>query len=254
MANNKISLTLNGDVPLKQFSEAMLHLNELIILLSKEVGENAQIEWQIEELEAGSATATVVGIYQDDYVVEKIVGAYETIGRALEKDEPIPYSQMIVKETKAITGIINEKISSVEFFTNNYSSSLITTHGVGIVKTKDKESLGSVRGLVETLSRRQSLRFIVYDDLFDKAVKCCFKETQVDMIRDIWDKRVVVTGSIIHDISSGRPILIKEIQDIKVLPVDTEGVFLKSRGKIPWETGDEPSEKTIRRLRDEERR
>jgi hypothetical protein len=251
MAKDKISLTLNGDVPLRLFSEAILHFNELVNQLSREICTEKEVEWRIEDLEAGSATATIIGISEDYYSIERVVGAYETIGKALESHKPIPYSPAVVKAASSLTSILNGKVTSIELNTPDFSS-YITQSSELSEKHTQTIVFGTVRGLVETLSRRQSLRFIVYDELFDKAVKCFFEESQIEMIRDIWDKKVIVSGKVVRDTLSGRPIEVREIKAVNIIPATNSKGFRQVRGIIPWKDGNEPSEKIIRRIRDEE--
>lgn len=251
MAKDRISLTLNGDIPLLLFSEAIQHFSDLITQLSREVSGKGEIEWQIAELEAGSATATIIGISQDYVSVERVIGAYEHIGHALETHTTIPYSPDVVKAAKALTDILDGKVTSIELTTPNHTS-LITQAAGAFEKPTRTVVFGTVTGLVETLSRRQSLRFIVYDDLFDKAVKCFFEESQREMMRDVWDKKVVVTGKVVRNSTDGRPIEVREIENVKIISDRPRNSFRRARGIIPWDESYEPSEKIIRQIRDEE--
>lgn len=251
MAKDRIGLTLNGDIPLLLFSEAIQHFSELVSQLSREIGGDGEIDWQIVDLEAGSATATIVGLSPDYLLVERVVGAYENVGKALETRKQIPYSNSVVKAAKALTGILNGKITSIEFHTPDQSSYISQSSDV-IDKPAKVIVFSAITGLVETLSRRQSLRFILYDDLFDKAVKCYFEESQREMMRDVWDKKVTVTGKVLRDASLGRPLEVREIENVVIITDQQRGSFRHSRGAIPWDDGNEPSEKTIRRIRNEE--
>jgi hypothetical protein len=245
MAKNWIGLTLNGDVSLNLYAEAVHHFSELVFQLSREIGGDHFVEWQIIELESGSATAVVAGICPDIELVEKIVGAYENVGRALENKKPIPYSYPVVKAAQAITNLLNGKISSVEFYTTDDYSSHITECVYPSGKPNKIKVYGTVIGLVETLSRRQTLRFILYDDLFNRGVKCFFEEHQRDMMRHVWDKRVT-------DLETGRPLEVSDVEKVDVISDQPRGSFRRARGSLPWIEGADPTERTIRRIRDEE--
>jgi hypothetical protein len=251
MEKNRIGLTLNGDIPLALFAEAMQHFSDLIGLLSHEVGGGSDIEWQISELEAGSASATIVGYSPDHLLVERVVGAYEIIGRALATQAPIPYSALVVKAAKALMGILGEKVTSIDFH--------ILDQNLHISKSTDiterpvtMAAYGTITGVVETVSKRQTLRFTLYDDLFHKAVKCYFEKSQREMMLGVWDKKVTVTGKILRDASIGRPLEIREIEKVEIIIDQPRGDYRRARGILPWKEGDEPAEKTIRRIRDEE--
>ena len=248
---NKIGITFFGEVPLEIFAKAINHFQELIKELSLEIEPNANIEWQINELEAGSATAGIISVYPDVEKVERIVTAYEVIGKALSSNRPIPYNEKISDAAKKITSVIDGKVDSIEFFTPEFSSHIDEVMD-SLEKKKRKIVYGTVTGLVETVSRRQTLRFMLYDKLFDKAVKCIVGEDRKDLMRDIWDKQVIVTGQILRETTTGKPIQIKEIESIEIITDKLEGNFLRARGVIPWKEGSEYAEDIIRRIRDEE--
>lgn len=250
MTKNKVILTLNGDIPLDLFADSIKRFSDLVSTLSKEVGGTTEIEWQVADLESGSATATIIGLSPEIEVVERVVGAYEVVIQALEKGSPIPYSANIVKAAKALTSILDGKIKSMQLATQDHAS-LILESSVN-APIFSSTTFGSITGMVETLSSRQTLRFILYDILFDKAVKCYVDESKREMIRDIWDKRVSVTGTIRRDPISGRPYEVRDIEHIQTIGEQRSGSFKRAKGVIPWKEGSKPSEQIIRRIRDEE--
>jgi len=251
MTSDKLTLRLNGEIPLELFSQAINNLNILIKALSNEIDSKADIEWEIIELESGSATTVIEGKSTDIETVEKIIAAYAAIGAALQNNRPIPYPNKIVKKAKAITNILNGKISSIEFITDKDTFHITSSSEKAIDETK-VFTAGAINGHVETLSSRKNLRFILYDALFDRAVTCFFDEELSNIVRDIWGKYVRVTGMIMRDIKTARPLEIHNIKEIIKLPDPVHGSFKSVRGLLPWKPGDELSDQTIRRLRDEE--
>ena len=249
MPKNTISLKLNGDVPLAEFSKAMGHLSALIEELTKDVSGKVEIEWEIARLEGGSATAVIAGRSYDETAVEKVVQAYEVIGEAIEKDEPIPYSTSIADEARAITQILNGKITSIEMSTEDFGVSI--EKSLEIEGEYDKEySYGTVTGTVETLSKHGRLRFVLYDSLFNRAVICYLNQDQHSLMLDAWDKRVTVAGKVFRDHVTGRPIEIRDISYVEPRKEVPPGSFMKVEGVIPWKEGDEYPEEIIRRYRD----
>ena len=63
-------------------------------------------------------------------------------------------------------------------------------------------ALGSIEGIVHTLQRREGLVFALYDSLLDRRVLCYLQPEQEEKMREIWGKRVRVTGSISRDAPS----------------------------------------------------
>lgn len=248
MSKNSLTLKLQGDVPLAEFAKAMGHFSVLVEELTGEVGGTSEIEWEIARLEAGSATAVIISKSPYEDVIEKVVRAYEVIGNAIQSNKPIPYSEKVSKEARSIAGLLNGKIKSVEFVTEN-SSSVIDKPIFFDEQIPREYSLGSVSGMVETLSKRGKMRFVLYDSLFDRAVNCYLRAGQENLMLDAWDKRVFVAGHIYRDPITGRPTDIREISYIEVLP-DSQIDLLSLAGIIPWHDGDEYPEETIRRFRD----
>jgi hypothetical protein len=247
---NTITLKLNGDIMLAEFSKVMNHLTTLINTLTTEVGENAEIEWEISKLESGSAGAEIIGKSQDELSVNKVVEAYEVIGKAITENNPIPYNEKIANEARSITSVINGKITSIEMRTQEFETTI--DHAI---EEKDVEkdkgfSYGTITGLVETLSKRRRMRFVLYDSLFDRAVNCYLKEGQEHLLLDAWDKRVTVAGKVYRDAETGRPYEVRDINYIENKEPSQPGIFMNVEGLIPWKMGDEYPEEVIRRYRD----
>ena len=91
-----ISIQLNGDVPLREFAEAIQHFQDLVINLTHEVVGEDSIQWHIYHLEAGSAFAEVRGLAEVSEDVARVVQAYQVVGNALANDLPIPYTVYIL--------------------------------------------------------------------------------------------------------------------------------------------------------------
>lgn len=250
MAKNTLTLKLQGEVPLAEFAKAMGHFSALVEALTDDVSGTADIEWEISKLEAGSATAVIIGRSLYEGSVEKVVQAYEIIGSAVKNKKPIPYSDNIIKEAHALTSLLNGKIKAVEFVTDDLITSI--DKPIELIETVQKEySFGVVSGTVETLSKRGKLRFILYDSLFDRAVNCYLSAGQEHIMLDAWDKRIFVAGQVYRDYETGRPTDVREINYIQPIS-DVQVDFMSLAGIIPWSDGDEYPEEVIRRLRDAE--
>ncbi|MCG2769822.1 MAG: hypothetical protein ABIK79_02400 [Chloroflexota bacterium] len=59
MSRDTLTLVLSGEVPLAQFAEAIGHFADLVKALSTEVAGPAGVEWEISDLDTGSATAVI---------------------------------------------------------------------------------------------------------------------------------------------------------------------------------------------------
>lgn len=249
MPKDTLALILHGEVSLEDFAEAIERLSALVENLTREVAFSSDIEWEIAQLKSSSPTTIVKGISKNLIDVEKVIQAYGIVGQAMEMDKPIPYSEAVAREARAISGILNGKITSVEFKTDDYEA--IVEKPLTDEESAEKDySIGTVTGYVETLSKHGRLRFIIYDMLFGRAVICYLSDKFEKEMLDAWDRRVSVAGKVYRDPDTGRPEEIRDINYIKVHEEVPPGAFMAAQGVLPWKEGDELPEQIIRRLRD----
>ncbi len=253
MADNTLTIALEGDVLLSQFAETIRRFTNLVDMLSQEVADNEPIEWIIDDLQAGSALATVIGLAKEEEPVLRVVSAYGKVGRALQRNEPVPFSTAVAREAAAITQVIQDKITAMRFETAQ-SDSII----YGAFDSRRKASatprvaLGMVRGTVQALSSRGKLKFTLYDSIFDKPISCYVQDGREDVMREIWGKRVAVMGRVTREPDNGRPTVVRNITSIEPIQEAAPDSYKRARGALPWSEQDEPAEVSIRRLRDAE--
>lgn len=248
MPKTTLTITFTGDVPLDLFSDGMRYFRQLIDALTQEVSQQAGIVWLVEDLSGGSTVATIRGEADKAEEVERVVRAYATVGRALERNEVIPYSPQVVRAAERITTVLNGRVTSIQFEALD-EVAIVTTGEPGYVRPV-LGAYGSVEGRIETLSSRRRLRFTLYDSLKDQAISCLLQPEQTELVRDAWGRRAIVRGWIKRDPTSGRPTEINPVQAIDILPEVVPGAYRKARAIAPANL-DEPSpEDAIRRLRD----
>lgn len=244
-----MTLALGGDVPLDQFADTMERFHRLIDLLSREVGGDAEIAWTVEELSAGSAIVTVLGQAQVAETAERIGRAYSAIGRALELEEPIPYSPRIAEAARSITRVLNGKITSIRFEAMSEVATVTSEQPLSQAPAI-LGAWGAIEGRVETLTSRRYLGFTLYDSLHDRAVSCRLAADQADLVREAWGRRVVVRGWVRRDPASRRPVFIDPVRSIEVLAEVEPGSYRRARGVAPAAPDEGSPEVAIRRLRD----
>jgi hypothetical protein len=251
MSDNTLTLALEGDVTLKDFVYAMQHFHNLVNQLSGEVVEDANIQWEIETLQAGSATATIIGISQNHTDVVKVVDAYNTVGRHLERNEPIPFSSAVAREAEKITSLIDKQISSIRFQTADSDSIIYGKFDATRQGLPTKTiSFGVVRGRVQTITERHSLKFALYDSIFDKSISCYVPEDKKYLMTEVWGQLVEVAGEITRSVEHGRATSLRRITDIEIIPEIKPGNYKLARGILPWAPEDDTPENNIRRIRD----
>ena len=249
MPLNTLTLALEGDVSLREFSEAMQHFHDLVKGLSQEIAGSVRIDWAIEDLEAGSAVAVVRGTSEQPQVVARVVSAYATIGHALASGDPIPYSETVSRYAQAITRVLNGRISSIRFQTETDEAIIASPSATQAARGLDY-ALGSVKGKVQMLTERTRLKFTLYDAIFDRAVTCYLSEDQRDVMREAWGKRAIVSGRVGRRPDTGHPVVIREIKSVTILEPPEPGGFESARGILAAGSSGETAEQRVGRMRD----
>jgi hypothetical protein len=248
MPETTLTVVLGGDVPLDLFAEGIQRFRRLIDALTQEVSGKANIAWVVDDLSGGSAIATIRGEAEQEEDVERVVRAFAVVGRSMERHEVIPYSPKVADAARSFTSILNGKITSIRFETGD-DASIITT-GVADQSRAYLAAFGAVEGRIETLRSRRRLSFTLYDSLNDQGVYCLLRPEQHELVRDAWDKRVIVEGWIRREPTSGRPVEISPVENITILPEAVPGSYRRARAIAPARPGAESPEVVIRRLRD----
>lgn len=259
MALDTLTFVLEqANVSLGDFAEAVGAFSEMVSALSKEVG-TPDIEWIIEDLVAGSATASVRSPQAER--AEAVVAAYARVGEAAAAGREIPYASA-KRPVGRIIEIVDRSGEAARFETPEREFILRPRTPQGaplLISAAEAEgqsqiappptALGSVAGRIQTLSNRGSLRFTLYDLLYDKAVSCYLAGGQEEKLGDKWGKLASVEGAVARDPESGRPISIRQIVSVVELTEASKDAYLRSRRCSPPLTELTP-EAAIRKLRD----
>lgn len=251
MRADTFSFKMNGAIQLDNFSTALEDLFDLLNALYSDIGDKkSPVSWLIEELDAGSAEVVVRGESPNKDLVISIVNAYGIIGESLQENKNIPYSSKVQEKAIKLSKNASTTIDSIEMATADHYGQF--AEGVD-KKFKHYEVIfGAITGTIQTVSSRRKYSFTLFDSIYDKAVKCYLSEEQEQVMRDLWDKYVVIVGKIKRDRYSGRPIDIVNINKIEVIEKGDLENFKKVRGIYGWEPGDPKAEDTIREARDAE--
>ena len=247
MPKDTLTFELGGAVDIRQLEDAISRFHRLVRALTPR---NAGVIWFVDDLQAGSAVATIRGEAADHSVVERVVEDYEDIGATLERGAS---SEKYGRRVSAAVEAVREIIVHAEYVR------LATLEGDHVLRGVRHEherigaatmSIGAITGHVETLSSRGNLRFNLYDLVFDRPVACYLTKGQEERMREAWGKLARVSGQISREPGSGRPIAIRRISSIEVLPEVEPGSFRQARGAIPGHPDYERSEEAIRKVRD----
>lgn len=246
-----LTVALEGpQIPLSSFSATISALDGLLRTLTAEVAAQSVITWEVESLETSSAIATVRGstVAGDPEGVARVTVAYGAIGEALSQHSDIPYSSKVRRHARAMTKVLADSVTAIRLETPEQDFT-ITRPGETPVEAAYTVDMGAIEGRIQTLSNRRSLHFTLYDTLNDRAVSCYLKPGDESMIQKFWGSRAVVEGVIRRD-ASGRPVTIREITDIVLLPERGPDEWLSARGALADVWDGEPAEVTVRKIRD----
>jgi hypothetical protein len=249
MASGTITLAIEGEVSLARFVAGMRGFGELVLGLTVELRGKERVDWTVEELRSGSAVITASGTADREDVLDRVVSAYENVGQALSAHEVIPYSDRVSRAAHSIEKLIGEAITALRFETSNRDFMVLSRAEPKPTAPPDM-SYGAIEGRVQMVTSRNSLRFTLYDILFDRAVSCYLEKGREDLMRDAWGHRAIVEGLISRDSQSGRPIAIRQIRQVGVIPDPVGGSYRKARASLPANADSPLPEKAIRLLRD----
>ncbi len=260
MADHTVTLALDGEtVRLDEFADAVTRLARLVAGLS-EAARAPGLQWEIAELDYGSAITTARPVSLNGYrpeQAEQVVSSYLEVGRALQEHQTIPFPETIRREAEGIAAIlgVHSGVTAIRFETAE-ADAVVRHRPQKTAETQTepavRKAYGAVTGRIQTLSSRSRLRFTLYDRLHDRPVSCYLIDGQEDQIRDAWDKYATVQGLVTRD-ATGRPVSVRRITMIRALGLTEEGDpagYTRARGILGRKPDEPRAEDRVRRLRD----
>ena len=215
MTSGTITVTLEGEITLQGFTDALRKLEMLLSALVTDIAAVPSIDWLITDLRGGSAAVTLSGQAEQEEECERVAGALVTVLRALRDRRPVPYAPRVVRRAHDLEAAITGSIMALHIETEGDAVALHRQGSVGEVAFLG--AYGAVEGRIETLTSRRDLRFTLFDTVFDRGVTCALTEERRDLLRDAWGQRAIVEGWVSRDPFSGRPVAIQNIAAIEIL-------------------------------------
>ena len=246
MAKTTVTFELGGRVEIEHLAQGISQFRNLMECLTPK---GSGVAWVVEDLQPGSAVATLRGEASDIAAVERIVGEYESFGASMSRHEDTALTDQSL--LKAASGI-RKLAATVEYVRFETAENDYTLRGSDEPHDEPEPTtaIGAVTGRVQTLSSRAGLRFNLYDTVHDKAVGCYLASGQEELMREAWGRRARVSGSVSREASTGIPIAIRRILDVEILTDPEPGSYENARGTVPWQSGYELPEQVVHRLRD----
>ena len=244
MADDTLTFAMGGRVEIGQFQEGITRFQRLVAALTPRAG----VKWIVDDLQAGSAVITLRAETEAPEKAAEIVEAYGSIGKALERSEPLRCNKRARKAVEAIKDLagtveyVRLETPSVEY--------TVSRNGQVVSGRAPLVSIGAVTGQIQTLSNRGGLKFNLYDSVHDKAVSCYLQSGQEELMRKVWGRQARVSGKVSRDANLGIPMAIRQILNIEILEEPSPGAYQRAKGAVSWQPGYEEPEAVIRRLRD----
>jgi hypothetical protein len=251
--SDTVTLALDGTISLSEFASAVARFNGLVAALTADA-KVQDVDWQIDALDYSSAITTARGVSKNGAKPEQIsrvVRAYLEVGQALERGQTVPYSRKVRTEADGLRAVLRVSgVEAVRFETAEADAIIRTQPPPTSVPVKRAEAYGAVTGRVQTLTSRNSLRFVLYDHIYEKAVTCYLAEGDESMMRQMWDRVATVEGWISRDPETGRPLTVRRIASVTALTEVEPQDYMNARGALPLTDSDPLPEAVTRRLRD----
>jgi len=255
--SDTVTLALQGTVSLSEFSTAVARFDALIAALTAE-SDGAGIAWQLDGLDYSSAITTARGVPTNGAIperIDRVVRAYLEVGQALESGGTIPFSLPVTQSAEALAGLLtNSSIDAIRFETAEDDAIVRQPPPVPLpsatVARPRTASYGAVTGRIQTLTSRNSLRFVIYDHIYDRAVSCYLVEGRESMMRQMWDRVATVEGWVSRDPESGRPLTVRRVSSVTPLAEAEPDAYKAARGATPRNDDDPLPEVLTRRWRD----
>lgn len=262
-----LSLRIEGDITIEAFRDALANFLHLIREVEAFVSGERSVRWTLEELRHGSpAVMTWRGtprpqrkkkaqVVEPDYA--PVVGRTLLSGvRKLERGEgrPEAFTDEALDATLNLARVkMRRGINALSLIGENGADK---TEAPNVLEVTERVAAsvneiiaprytapGAVEGMLQAISSRGVLHFVIYDSIFGARVRCDIPDTLKPVALAAFDERVLVTGIVSRD-AEGHP------RDIKVRHIETirpEGLPQSIRGLDPDFTGGLPTAEYLKR-------
>jgi hypothetical protein len=194
-------------------------------LTTSVAGDKNAIKWNVNMKEGSIRLLNAAySDYEHAHAIPEIYTCIKSGINALgyEAVRPDKYTDSILKKLRRLASLkkdgINYKIKMDNDEVEIRSDILI--NNINTVLSWKYEDYGSVEGKLQSISSRGELKFILYECLTDKAVKCVFQEDLLAKAVQSFNKRIYVFGILRYN-NTHDPVSIV-VQELDVFPDDND--------------------------------
>jgi hypothetical protein len=252
--NPELTLALDGEVSARDLASSAAAFAGLLEALTQAGAPGAQIDWIVTDLRSGSAETTALARpvdVKDPRWISNVIDGSHHFGDAMESgDIDFPGAPRLRAVAEELRGLVRGNLIRVRFESPERDFVLVGKQPLAAIDPGFKvRTFGAIRGRVQSMSNRGTLRFTLYDLAKDKPVSCYLANGQEENMLEHWGKFVEVEGWIRRDPETGRPLTIRDISHIE--KIHPTGSWRHALGAAQGYLGSENSEDVIRRGRDE---
>ncbi|MCD6218047.1 hypothetical protein J7L05_09340 [bacterium] len=213
--NNELTIKFEGhDLLPEVFIDGVNEFFKIIKAVTEEICEDESlIKWIIQVREG--STEVVFKQHQDCKArkVELVKDSVQQGLRILEEkiEEPRYFSDKAIRHAQQLAGILGKsKGTDLSISILGRSKPVNITNNI-IEHTKEilraGQAYGSVEGWLHTISMREKPHFVLYEPVWDKAIRCWIDENKLSSMFKLFGKRIEVFGDIRYK-KDGTPVSI----------------------------------------------
>lgn len=248
MERDELGFSLEGaEIKLSDFAEALQHYSDLIREISRDASPGVQLAWLVQDLDIGSAHATIRVENAPQAAVEQVRSALRIVGNALARQSPIPFVERIARPAQGLANILEGSELAVHLKLSDDEDIVIEPIQFA-ARARVNVAYGVVEGKIRTLSERGRLQFTLFDSIHNQAVRCYWNRLGDEL--HVFRNHVRVEGTVHRSPESGRPIKVDPVRSVLVLDNSTSGGFREARGVAPVAKDSIDSTEAVRRARD----
>lgn len=223
MPDELVHFKLRGSISLPTFRDALDRFYELAGAIADEVAPGQLIDWEIRDLEGGSAGGKfAVRTERAEYAAEIRHGMTTSLD-AVRNGAVVPFGPRASRAARALTSIVGDGAEGLEFGTDygwvDVPAPLLFP---SLRKPATVVAFGMVRGVVDQLIRSKA-RFVVFAEPDSRAVSCYMRPefASDEVMGSLYGRRVRVTGDVERDRLTGRRVRVRNVFPDQVSVIST---------------------------------
>ena len=223
--DSDLTLEVSGNsVTPDKFLRSVRAFFDILNEVTREISERpGSVKWLV-QVKGGS---NLVRVYPqpgyDAAISTRVIDAISGGISLLEEEECVPdwFNEPALKALRNLGGVVGKTESddtTIQVWAGKHPirvTNRSVTH-VNDLLMGAHQSHGSIEGTLQTVSVRRSLRFVVYERIWDRAIQCYVPDGLVSAALASFGHRVEVYG-IIHYREDGEPVRIK-VEEIVAFP------------------------------------